>query len=172
MLYVIPATIRHARRMGRFLREADKAEARALRPDLDPTELLISSIMLSDQCYTVMLDSVPVGMLGSTDLCGDLAPSLWLTGTDLLTARQFEFLRGAPEFLERITRKHDLYQNYAHAENEVHLQWLRWMGCELVREVQLNGHPFVEFTYVPPRNRPRRTRHLCGLNSSGREGPG
>jgi len=150
MLYVVSATSRHTRWLGRFLREADRVEIAAATNGRDPTAVLEDSRSMSSEAYTVILDRVPVGIFGVVPFADRAA--IWLLGSELMVSRELEFLRGCREFFTQITTRHPHCVNNTHADNVVHHKWLRWLGCKFGDDVLINGHRFRSFSYVRTSN--------------------
>jgi len=159
MLYLMPATRRHARLIGPHLRPADKQEIQAVTGE-DPVAALYHAIDLTPEPWTVMLDRTPVGM-------GGVVPNEpgvgigWLVGTPAMTANPSEFARAGAYFLEQVFRPFEIVTNYIDIRNTVHIRWLRWLGCEFHEVIPMGpeSRPFRRFTLVPS-----RCRHAGGYS--------
>jgi hypothetical protein len=183
MLYTIPGSRRHLRRLSPFLRSADVAEIQAATGET-PLDALTRSF---DACYpcveTVMLNGVPVGMCGyrcvdNTDDVGEI----WLVGTPAMTQNFRDFARASLDVFERFTRWFDVVTNVVDVRNVVHMRWLEWLGCAFGDTYYLGPEkrPFRRFFYSHVYSRSRRCRRPSDCLSvgrslergQGRQGPG
>lgn len=81
----------------------------------------------------------------------DNSALIWMVATDDLEKHSIEFLKYSRPFIEEVTRPYDLVFNWVHAENEVHLKWLRWCGFTFIQYHEVfgaAGEPFYTFVKV------------------------
>lgn len=124
LIYVIPATARHARAVALSLRQADRDECALLGHD--PEHAILESVKASES-YAVMSDGVPVGLFGCSS-----TGIIWMVGTDLLVLNRRELIAGAREFLDRWLMVHDELWNCLSSRNTTHINFLRHLGATFV----------------------------------------
>lgn len=147
---VVPATEEHARVMAPNLREADKAEIAAMTGSYPLTALLRG--LQGDVCIVALTPE------GDPFLMAGVAPSrfpeagyVWMLGTDVIATRfSLPFLRHGREYFDAFHDVYPLLHNYVDARNEVHIRWLKWLGCTFIqtRRMGVQGRPFHEFVRI------------------------
>lgn len=144
----IPAVAHH-------LRASDLAEVQA-GSGSTPEEVLLFAFMMGRPCRTVVApDGEPVAMCGVVpDGAFPEAGRVWLLGTERLVADgrvRMGFLRQAKQEVERMGELYDVLWNYVDARNQVHVNWLKWMGFTFIAErpnYGAEGRLFLEFCKV------------------------
>lgn len=144
------ATDDHIRHVAHNLREADAREACRVTNTDDPVSAVLASADLSR--FTLVglgADQTPVAIAGVAGTNSDKLGIPWLVGTDGITERPIQFLRKAKSVLAMMFERSgcDQFWNVVDAENDVHQQWLSWIGADFHREpTKINGFDFFEFT--------------------------
>jgi hypothetical protein len=141
--------------VAKYMRAADVAEVKA-GSGSTPEEVLLYSFMMGRPCETwVAYDGEPVAMWGVVpDGRYPEAGRVWLLGTDRMVtegAVRMRLLRQAKQEVERVGRLYDVLWNYVDARNQVHINWLRWMGFTFIAErpnYGAEGRLFLEFCKV------------------------
>lgn len=132
------------------LREADRREACRITDSDDAVRAVVDSARLSR--FTLVglgSDQTPVAVAGVAGAGTDSYGIPWLVGTDGITRRPLQFLRKARGVLDLMFERsgHDTFYNVVDVENQVHQQWLVWIGAEIASEpVQVHGFDFFPFT--------------------------
>lgn len=137
------------------MRARDLAEIHA-GSGSSPEEVLLFAFMMGRPCETVVdHDGQPVAMWGVVpDGAYPKAGRVWLLGTDRLVADRrvrMGFLRQAKQEVGRMGQLYDVLWNYVDARNQVHVDWLRWMGFTFIAErpnYGAEGRLFLEFCKV------------------------
>lgn len=89
------------------------------------------SVLNSIECYTVIDDGEPIGIFGITGSTDDpRAYTVWMIGTDRLTARFPAVARESREVWRRWTWRYGRLTNVLLRENTHHIRWLKWLGAE------------------------------------------
>ena len=138
-LYVERATEQDASRMAGSLRSCDRNEIAAVtvRPAV---RVLIDGVKQSSPCFTIKTtDGRPCGIFGTRDSGDPQSGVVWMLGTDDLTANRRTFLRHSKRWLNELHKKYKMLYNVIDARNEVHLNWLEWMGFEFIEEIENYG---------------------------------
>jgi hypothetical protein len=141
--------------VAKNMRAADVAEVQA-GSGSTPQEALLYCYMMGRPCETIAAaDGEPVAMWGVVpDGAYPEAGRVWLLGTDRLVVDstvRVRFLRHAKREVERMGRMYDVLWNYVDARNQVHINWLKWMGFTFIAErpnYGAEGRSFLEFCKV------------------------
>lgn len=147
---VIPSTAEHAFVMAPRLRAADKAEIAAMSGNLPETALLNG--LRGEVCLTaVEPEGDPILMFGVAKSRFPEAGLLWMLATDAIHKHRFRFLRQSLFFIESLQEAYPLLHNYVDARNELHIKWLKWIGCTFIKthpRIGVQGRPFHEFVRI------------------------
>jgi hypothetical protein len=147
--YIHPATEDDVRFIAANMRQADIEEAGAL--GLSPLDALMLSHHHAIKSYTLISpDGEPIAITGvSPSSMGDVWGAIWLLGTGGIEKFPKTFLRNSIPVLDLLYEEtgRTVFHNFAYAENDLHLKWLRWLGFKFIRTVNLPPHDkdFVEF---------------------------
>jgi len=143
---VVRARAEHIAPVAANMRAADREEVWA-SCRATPQEALEDSYQKSHLAYSVLVDGVPVGMLGVGDvnvLAGVGAP--WLLGTDgMMRVPKRVFLAGSVKIVGQWRGRYALMSNYVDGRNKVSIRWLKWLGFEMKEPVMMNGVEFYRF---------------------------
>lgn len=110
------------------LRPADLLEMKlSSGPDIETT--LLKSVALSDECWAGEEDGQLIALGGVAPFpglpgCG--AP--WLVASEEAVRRPIQLVKAGREYAARWGEKYPLLLNYVHAENAVHIAWLKRVG--------------------------------------------
>ena len=127
--------------MDQGLREQDRKELDAM--GVNAEETLRHGLKNSDECLTVVVDSVPVAMFGvvrHTDISG----IVWFLGTDGLFNISRQFLTESKHWLNHISKGYLLVGNIVHVENTISIRWLQWLGFTFLAR----QGDFIEFARI------------------------
>lgn len=129
------------------LRAADKAECDALLGPGHVGAALLESIVGSSQATAIEEDGEPIGVFGVSPHGVPNVGTVWLVGTDRLPLHKGPLLRQCKADLEKLHQIYPALTNVVHAENEVHIRFLRWLGFKRLGTTYLGPQaaPFIEF---------------------------
>lgn len=133
------------------LREADRREACRIT-NSDNAVRAVRDSVANSRFTLVGLESgtTPVAIAGVSH--SDAYPYAgipWLVGTDRISKKPVQFLRKARSVLAQMFEisGYEIFYNVVDAENDVHQQWLRWVGASFADDpIQINGYDFFQFT--------------------------
>lgn len=133
------------------LREADRREACRIT-NSDNAVRAVRDSVVNSRFTLVGLESgtTPVAIAGVSH--SDDHPHAgipWLVGTDRISEKPVQFLRKARSVLAQMFEisGYEIFYNVVDAENDVHQQWLRWVGASFADDpIQINGYDFFQFT--------------------------
>lgn len=149
-LYSRPSEPDDARDLAPRLREADKAEVKAVGIS-SPLIALSRGFHHSEVARTVcqLHDDEIVAMYGVVRM-EDTVPTgaAWCLGSDGIARNGLEFAIRSEEHLNELQETYPLLFNYVDARNELHIRWLQWSGFQFINRHDNYGHeqrPFYEF---------------------------
>lgn len=142
---VRPARPEDAAALAPRLRPADLREIEA-RSGRSPQEVLAYGLTHGD-AYAVEKDGVIAALFGVAPTPEPKLGCVWLLGSDDIQTFRLTFLRHSREWLSVLFKDYDLLGNFVDARNEVHIQWLQWLGFRFLRRLPMgrHGETFIEF---------------------------
>lgn len=145
MIELVPARLTHVGPIATRMREHDVVEAGAF--GRSPKEALRLGLRASIDCYTVMIDGKPEGMMGLfpvNALEREGAP--WMLGTDALYGHPRAWLKLMPLMLERWGDSTKHLRNLVGRKNVRAIRLLRRCGFQIGDEpTTIRGVEFVTF---------------------------
>lgn len=148
MLTVRRATPEDAVDLAKRLRKADLNEIQALGIS-NPEESLMRGLNGSDNCFVAVDEQDrPHIIFGTTPSDEHFLGYVWMMASDGLKENWIQVLRETRPWIDRIKGHYRVMANAVHAENKVHIKWLRWAGFTFLREYTFNGHRFYEFAQL------------------------
>lgn len=90
----------------------------------------------------------PVCVFGVSSETKKVVGSPWLLGTRGIEKIPTTFLRSSRHIVQEMQDAFPVLTNIADSRNEVHLNWLRWLGFKFIGTVDMGGVPFVQFMRV------------------------
>lgn len=145
------ATLQDVEDVASRLRKEDVAEGKAML-GVDP-QAWLSFCDLTRTWVIFNKEGLNVALAGVDPLPEDNIALIWMVATDDLLDHQIEFLKYSRPFIEEITAPYDLVFNWVHAENDVHLKWLKWCGFTFIKYHErfgVEGVPFYTFVRITP----------------------
>jgi len=128
------------------LREADLLELElAAGPDVEAT--LRRAVETPGENLAGELDGEVV-VLGGCASFSEGVGVPWMVGTDALTRDLRTFIQLGEVMLARYEKQYTLLTNFVHAENAVHIRWLRHIGFsfgETIPDFGVGKAPFIQF---------------------------
>lgn len=154
MLTVRRATPEDAVDLAQRLRKADLKEIRAVGSS-SPEEALLAGVHSPDPCYVAVdEEDIPHIIFGTHPSHEHFLGYIWMMASDGIRRDWVQVLRETKPWIDRIRGHYRVMANAVHADNKVHIKWLRWAGFTFLREFELNGHRFYEFAkLIPPEAR-------------------
>lgn len=145
MLSVRRATPEDAASLALRLREADLKEILAVS-ESSPEDALMAGVTSPDPCYVAVdEEDLPHIIFGTHPSNDPLVGYVWMMASDGLKDNWVQVLRNTKPWLERIRGHYRVLANAVHADNTLHIKWLRWSGFTILREVPYKGERFYEF---------------------------
>jgi hypothetical protein len=142
--YARPSVIEDVQYLADHIREEDRQEV--WHSDRKtPLEAFQIGFENSDEPFTIMWRGSPVGMFGVSGENGIGIP--WMLATDDLKKIRKSFLRECRSYVQRMHEKYPVLINMVWLKNEVHIQWLRWLGFEFDAPTQMgpDNEMFIRF---------------------------
>ena len=72
---------------------------------------------------------------------------VWMMCTKAVEENPVKFLRFIRGYYKETIENHKMLWNYALKDNELHINWLRWLGATFHDEIDVNGKTFVRFIF-------------------------
>ncbi len=126
---VVTAQQQHAWPIAERMRAIDRLEVKAASGS-SPLTALTDGISRSTRSWTVMINDTPEAMMGVVDLGYTGIP--WLLATDRLNSISKSLLMNSRKYVNYMLEVNNLLQNYVYAENIASIQWLKWLGFEVL----------------------------------------
>jgi len=149
--YLRPTTVNDIAFLAPKLRQADRNECLAAT-GREPLGVLKDGLRLGDKTMTMVAPTgIPVGMLGVGKSIIQDAGVIWLCATDDIEKYQMTFLRNSKKVLRLLQQDYLALHNCVDARNELHINWLRWMGFTFIKKHEKWGvgqKPFLEFIRI------------------------
>jgi hypothetical protein len=142
--YVRPAAREDCLDLAPRLREEDRQEI-AHASGLPPQYALLLSFHLGTTYAVVWGDEV-VALFGHIGVPGVIGVP-WMLASPTLSKIRKSFLRECRRYVQEMLDTYGHLENHVWAENEVHIQWLRWLGFEFDEAAPfgINDQPFYRF---------------------------
>lgn len=145
MLKVRRATREDALSIAPRLREADVREIKAVGVH-SIEESLLTGVEAPDPTYVAVDENdVPQIIFGTHPSGEHFLGYVWMMATDVIKDNWVQVLRETRPWVEKISGHYHVLANAVHAENKVHIRWLRWAGFIFLREFEFKGNRFFEF---------------------------
>jgi hypothetical protein len=144
------ATLIDCHFVGNNLRQGDRDEVAALGKT--PVDSIVGGYVYGDTCMVGTVDDEPILIYGRVPvLKGPRVGAIWMLGTDKMYTYRFSVLRDSRPKLAELFHGYDMLCNHVDSRNELHIQWLRWLGFSFLRKttaISVDGTPFYEFAKV------------------------
>ena len=150
MVAILEPTVEHCRNLAPILREMDQLECRAVYPNFDNEQILLSCALGATRGYAVV-DEVDgcVAIFGVRDV-GNGTAIPWMLASELFfTKYKRRFIREAPGFVQKLFGDNTFLFNYISKDNHVCIRWLASLGftIDVSKEMTINGVTFHPFYY-------------------------
>lgn len=144
MLTVRQATEEDVYDIAQRLREADLKEIRAAGYD-SPEEPLLLGLRSPDSCYVAVDNDRPLIILGTCPGPHEGLGIIWMMATDDIQKHKVRVARQTRPLVDALGARYKVLANAVHADNTLHIRWLKWAGFKILREFTFNGNRFYEF---------------------------
>ena len=148
-----PSTLQDVVEVADNMREEDAAEVYAVSGDT-PKGGLLYCYLISKPCVTMTSrHGHLMGMYGVIPE-RDGVGRIWMLGRKEMTTDKLDkisFLKQARIQIEKLNQKYKLLFNQVDARNQVHVDWIRWMGFTIIKRHPhwgYEGRPFYEFVRI------------------------
>jgi hypothetical protein len=139
------ATLEDAHSLAPRLRAQDLIELRA--QNSSPIDALLYGVTESRPCLCVTLDDLPITLFGVVPDGGDQG-RIWLLGSIEIVKVKFSFLRQSKPTLDVLCKDFAVVSNAVHADNDLHIRWLYWLGFTFHDHFYIGRHKFIYFRKV------------------------
>lgn len=134
--------------LSQNLRDRDVEELDATGSD--PFKALSTGFQLSKPCYTLLSkDGEAVGMLGVGEGAYPGMGAIWMLGSKGIEEFPMTLLKNSRKALDQLWEETDYagFYNYVYSKNQLHIDWLKWLGFSFLRTVQAGPYnrDFIEF---------------------------
>ena len=125
---LVPATINHAVYIANCMRPEEVLEVR-LATDYSPHEATINSLRSSTVAASMLVDQIPVGMSGLTEVSkvGKYG-NPWLLTTPMMKKYPIFLVKNTIKFIDIWLDYKPILQNFVHAEYIDSLRWAKACG--------------------------------------------
>ena len=148
-----PSVIQDVIDVAEGMRSEDKAEVYALSGDT-PKGGLLCCYLASKPCITMTSrHGYLLGMYGVIPE-RDGVGRIWMLGREEMTKDKIDklsFLKQAKIQIEKLNKKYKVLFNQVDARNQIHIDWIRWMGFTIIKRHSkwgFEGRPFYEFVRI------------------------
>lgn len=123
--------------IGKHMREADKREIWASHRQTSAS--VVMACYLQKECLCALIDGDPAVLFG----CNNGVP--WMLATDDIKKIGVQFILGSRDYVMRWLEQYKVLTNYVHADNQVSICWLKWLGFNMMETVLVNNEKFIRF---------------------------
>lgn len=142
---VVPARVTHVGPIASRIRDIDRVECEAMGHGVK--HALRQGFMLSDRCWTALVDGRPEAMFGSVTISAiDRRATVWFLGTDEVYRHGRVLRSWGPGLVRKAVPDGWTAENLVSVENVKAIRLLRCWGFSVSSEVRACGgvefHPF------------------------------
>ena len=145
-LELLPARIEHAYQLAPVMKQADREEVKAAS-GLEPLEVLLKSLELSEKAYAIMAGDEVIVLGGLVPLTEQIGIPWGLT-SDKIALYPKQFCKIIKELIKGFHKRYPLLTNFCDARNTTTIRWLKWCGFRFIDAIPSYGVekiPFVQF---------------------------
>jgi hypothetical protein len=134
--------------LSKNLRQRDEEEV--LSHGITPLYALSDGFEKSKPCFTIQSPTGEVwGMVGVGGGVDPTIGAIWMLCSKGIEERPMTLLKNSKVLLDRMWREtsYDLFYNYVYSQNQLHIDWLKWLGFTFLRTIKLGPYnrDFIEF---------------------------
>lgn len=146
MIEIRPSTKSDITPIASDMREIDQIECMTWS-GLTPRQSLLSSMIFSDECYTIDINGIPSAIFGwGADSGIDDNACVWFLATNRVNKYTREFLTYPKPYFERMFEKYSEVYNYVCTDNKKALRFLKYHGFTFGDMVKKENRNFVKVT--------------------------
>ena len=146
MPYIKVSDLEDVKELSKNLRKEDLDEIKA-NSNTNPSHALYTGVRFSHLPLTVMNEDRVVMIMGVIPQGKNLG-MIWLLSSPEIKNISIAFLRNCKGVLDLYHKSFPVLYNYIDARNTVHLNWLKWLGFNFIKEHEKFGYEkrkFIEF---------------------------
>jgi len=134
--------------LSQNLRQRDVEELEA--SGTTPFDALSTGYHISDPCFTLLsAKGEAIGMVGVGEGGYDDMGAIWMLGAKGIEDIPMTLLKNSKKVLDLLWEGTDYngFYNYVYSNNQLHIDWLKWLGFSFLRTVQIGPYnrDFIEF---------------------------
>ena len=145
---VVPARITHVGPIASRIRDIDRIECEAMGHS--PKHAMRQGFMLSDRCWTALVDGRPEAMFGSVTISAlDRRAAVWMLGTDEVYRHGRALLKMGPALIRLAVDSSWWAGNLVSSANGKAIRLLQAWGFTVdPEEYMVDGVPFRQFWMI------------------------
>lgn len=149
---IVPTILDDIEDVAEYMREDDVRECLA-GSGLGPRDALHMSVANSERVWTISWHGTPIAIYGLSRVDSAVGPIgvPWLLGTPELENHPIWIIRESKKRLESLMGSYDVLLNMVDKRNTSHIDWIKWCGFEIVKELPMYGFgglPFLMFMKI------------------------
>lgn len=145
--FIRPTTAMDIMGLSLTMREEDRMEVFHSSRGT-PLDALVKGVGLSSEVFTIEKHGLPVAIFGVIGTPG-AGGCPWMLGTDELPHCK-SLLRECREIVQRYTKEYRYLTNACWSKNDVHIEWIKWLGFTFEGSDIRNGETFLHFHKESP----------------------
>lgn len=117
----------------------------------DPKGVLEDGMLDSVECRVFEIDGDLCGIYGVARTPQENLGLIWMVCTPAVERHALTFLRHSRSEMQSFHLHYPVLFNYVDARNELHVKWLKWVGCTFIKRHLHFGaecREFLEFIHV------------------------
>lgn len=119
------------------MRDIDKQECYITAAGMSIYSVLKLSCAMTAKPLTGRVNGKLVAVFGVSKLSALSSQGVpWLLGTDLVERYAFAFARKNRIIVKQWQEQFPVMRNFVHADNEISIRWLRWLGFEIKKPIK------------------------------------
>lgn len=145
---VVASKVTHIGPIASRIRAIDRQECEAMGHS--PKQALRNGFLLSDRCWTALVDGTPEAMFGAVTVSAlDRRSTVWFLGTDEVYCHGRALLAMGPHFLRKAVDSNWLAENLVSSANGKAIRLLQAWGFTIDPEEHVvRGVPFRHFWMI------------------------
>lgn len=130
------ATVGDCLYIAKHMRDADQKEIWYSHRQT-PIKAMMACYLLD--CLCALVNDRPTVLFG----CTNGVP--WMLATDDIKKVGVRFILASKDYVLSWLDQYKVLSNYVHADNEVSIRWLKWLGFNMLETVLINNERFIKF---------------------------
>lgn len=144
---VLDTTYDHIPLIVEGMSPAILGEIKITFPGMAPDEVLRSAFDQATEKFSFLADGDLVCIAGVTvsGLLSNKASPWLIPHSSNVNKYSRRFLVHGKKWVEYLSERYPVLENWVHAENPRAIEWLKWLGFTIGEPVSFNGHMFVPY---------------------------